>query len=98
MNYEPIKFNKAFSKELFLVLISGIAGIGKTWLLKKYLLGWASGTLWEKVDLVFHLEYRKLNHYQNTRSIKELLNVFYKDIFKECDVCNHFSTSFVIDG
>ena len=55
-------------------------------------------TLWETVDFVLHIECRKLNQFQNISNIKELLNVFYKDIFQECDVCNHFSILFVIDG
>ena len=75
MSYEPIEFNEVFSKELSLLLISGIAGIGKTWLLKKCLLGWASGTVWKKVDFVVHLESRKLNQFQNIGNINKLLNV-----------------------
>ena len=98
MTYKPIKFNEVFSKELSLLLISGIAGIGKTWLLKKCLLGWASGTLWKTVDFVVHLECRKLNQFQNIGSINKLLNDLYKDIFQECNVCEHFSILFVIDG
>ena len=100
MTYKPIEFNEVFSKELPLLLISGIAGIGKTWLLKKCLLGWARGTLWETVDFVVHIECRKLNNnqFQNIGNINELLNVYYKGIFKECDVCKHFSILFVIDG
>ena len=97
MTYKPIEFNEVFSKELSLLLISGIAGIGKTCLLKKFLFGWASGTLWETVDFVLHLECRKLNQFQNIGNIDELLNVFYKDIF-QCNVCEHFSILFVIDG
>ena len=42
MTYKLIKFNEVFSKELSLLLISCIAGIGKTWLLYECLLGWAS--------------------------------------------------------
>ena len=98
MTYKPIKFNEVFSKERPLLLISGIAGIGKTWLLKKCLLGWARGTLWKTVDLVLLLESRKLNQYQNISSINELINVFYPDIFQNRDVCEHFSILFVIDG
>ena len=98
MNYKPIEFNEVFSQELPLLLITGIAGIGKTWLLKKCLLGWASGLLWETVDFVLYFECRKLNQFQNIGNVNELLNVFYKDIFQECNVCEHFSTMFVIDG
>ena len=42
MTHKPIEFNEVFSKELSLLLISGVAGIGKTWLLNECLLGWAS--------------------------------------------------------
>ena len=98
MSYKPIEFYELFSKELPLLLISGIAGIGKTWLLRKCLLDWANGDIWRNVDLVLLLECRKLNQYQNIDNIKELLKVFYKDMFKEWDVCEHFSILFVIDG
>ena len=54
--------------------------------------------LWETVDFVLHIECRKLNQFQNISTLKELHNVFYKDIFQECNVCNHFSLLFVIDG
>ena len=98
MNYKPTEFYEVFSKELPLLLISGIAGIGKTWLLRKCLLNWANDKLWEKINLVLLLECRKLNQYQNIDNIKQLLKVFYKDMFKEWDVCKHFSLLFVIDG
>ena len=97
-SYKPIAFNKVFSKERPLLLISGIAGIGKTWLLRKFLLYWAKDEIWKKENLVLLLECRKLNQYQNIDNINELLKVFYKDMFKEWDVCKHFSILFVIDG
>ena len=98
MTYKPIEFYEVFSKELPLLLISGIAGIGKTWLLRKCLLDWANGDIWKNVNLVLLLECRKLNQYQNIDNINELLKVFYKDMFIEWDVCEHFSILFVIDG
>ena len=98
MNYKPIKFNEVFSQEQSLLLISGIAGIGKSWLLRKCLLDWANGDIWSNVNLVLLLECRKLNQYQNIDNINELLKVFYKDMFKEWDVCKDFSILFVIDG
>ena len=98
MSYKPIKYYEVFSKEQPLLLISGIAGIGKTWLLRKCLLDWANGNIWRDVDLVLLLECRKLNQYQNIDNINELLKVFYKDMLKEWDVGKHFSILFVIDG
>ena len=98
MSYKPIQYYEVFSKERPLLLISGIAGIGKTGLLRKCLLDWANGNIWRNVDLVLLLECRKLNQYQNIDNIKELLKVFNKDMFKEWDVCKDFSILFVIDG
>ena len=92
MSYKPIQFYEVFSKEQPLLLISGIAGIGKSWLLRKFLLDCRNE------DLVLLLECKKLNQYQNIDNINELLKVFYKDMFKEWDVCKHFSILFVIDG
>ena len=86
-----------FLKELSFLLQSGIAGIGKTCLFRKCLLDWTSCNLWEKFDLVLLLECRKLNQYKNIGDIKELVNVIFKDIFKECDVCEQFSTLFATD-
>ena len=98
ITYKQIVLNEVFLKELSLLLISGISGIGKTFLLRKCLLDWASGVLWKNVDLVLYLECRKLNQYQNIGGIKELINVFYKDIIKDYNICAHFSILFVIDG
>ena len=72
--------------------------IGKTWLLRKCLLDWVNGNIWRNVDLILLLECRKINQYQNIDNINEFLKVFYKDMFKEWDVCKHFSILFVIDG
>ncbi|XP_065646282.1 uncharacterized protein LOC136076765 isoform X2 [Hydra vulgaris] len=38
LHYTPIPYNEIFMKEKSVMLISGIAGIGKTWLLRKCLL------------------------------------------------------------
>ena len=73
--YKSVEFHEVFSKKLHLILISGIAGVGKTWLLRKCLLEWVNGSLWENVDFVLYLECRKLNQYENVGSVNELLNV-----------------------
>ncbi|XP_065641122.1 NACHT, LRR and PYD domains-containing protein 4B-like isoform X3 [Hydra vulgaris] len=97
MNYTPISYSEIFMKEKSVILISGIAGIGKTWLLRKCLLDWSNNLIWKNVELVFYLECRKLNQYQNISNINELLNVFYKNIINDFDISTH-STLFIIDG
>ncbi|XP_065643255.1 NACHT, LRR and PYD domains-containing protein 1 homolog [Hydra vulgaris] len=97
MSYTSISYDEIFLEEKPVILISGIAGIGKTWLLRKCLLDWSNNLIWKNVELVFYLECRRLNQHQNISNINELLNVFYKDIingfnFSSCDAL------FIIDG
>ncbi|XP_047135148.1 NACHT, LRR and PYD domains-containing protein 3 [Hydra vulgaris] len=97
LRYTPIPYSEVFMKEKSVILISGIAGIGKTWLLRKCLLDWSNDRIWKNVKLVFYLECRMLNQYQNISSINELLNIFYKDIINDFSIINHHAL-FIIDG
>ena len=96
--YKQIEFKEVISKKLDLLLVSGIAGIGKTWLLQKCLLDWAKGSIWQNIELVFYLECRKINQYENIHDIDELLNRFYKSVLKDSGICPELSTLFIIDG
>ena len=98
ISYQPIELKEVFSKKLPLLLISGIAGIGKTWLLKKCLLDWAYGSIWKDIDIVFYLECRQLNQFQSVGNIDELLKLLYKDVFKGCNICPNLSILFLVDG
>ncbi|XP_065645996.1 NACHT, LRR and PYD domains-containing protein 4E-like [Hydra vulgaris] len=95
--YTPIPYSEIFRKEKSVTLISGIAGIGKTWLLRKCLLDWSNGLIWENVKLVFYLECRRLNLCQNIGNINELVNFFYKEIINDFDINIH-PALFIIDG
>nr|XP_047142604.1 NACHT, LRR and PYD domains-containing protein 5-like isoform X1 [Hydra vulgaris]XP_047142605.1 NACHT, LRR and PYD domains-containing protein 5-like isoform X1 [Hydra vulgaris] len=99
MSYAPFSYSEIFMKNKSVILISGIAGIGKTWLLRKFLLDWSNGSIWKDVKLVFYLECRKLNQYQyqNISNINELLNVDYKDVINDFNISSH-TALFIIDG
>nr|XP_047134056.1 NACHT, LRR and PYD domains-containing protein 3-like [Hydra vulgaris] len=97
LRYTPIPYSEIFMKEKSVTLISGIAGIGKTWLLRKCLLDWSNDLIWKNVKLVFYLECRRLNQHQKISNINELLNVFYKDIINDFSISNH-TALFIIDG
>ncbi|XP_065643405.1 NACHT, LRR and PYD domains-containing protein 9-like isoform X2 [Hydra vulgaris] len=97
MRYTPISYSEIFMKEKSLTLISGIAGIGKTWLLRKFLLDWSNGLIWKNVELVFYLECRRLNQYSNVSNINELLDIFYKEIVNGFNISN-YTVLFIIDG
>ncbi|XP_065657702.1 uncharacterized protein LOC101237642 isoform X2 [Hydra vulgaris] len=97
INYTPIPYKKIITNEKSVILISGIAGIGKTWLLRKCLLDWSNGLIWKNIDVLFYLECRRLNQYQSISNINELLHVFYGDILTNFDLHNH-TIMFIIDG
>ncbi|XP_065656427.1 NACHT, LRR and PYD domains-containing protein 3-like isoform X2 [Hydra vulgaris] len=96
-SYKPISYNEVFTEEKSLLLISGIAGVGKSWLLRKCLLDWANNQIWKNVDFVFYFECKILNQYENISNVKELLNKFYLDFVKDLDINNH-NIIFMIDG
>ncbi|XP_065641438.1 NACHT, LRR and PYD domains-containing protein 14 isoform X3 [Hydra vulgaris] len=97
MSYTPISYSEIFLKQKSNMLISGVAGIGKTWLLRKCLLDWSNSLIWNSFELVFYLECRSLNQFQNASNVNELLNIFYKDIIIDFNISNH-TVLFVIDG
>ncbi|XP_047131737.1 NACHT, LRR and PYD domains-containing protein 1 homolog isoform X2 [Hydra vulgaris] len=97
MSYTSIPYDEIFLKEESVIFISGIAGIEKTWLLRKFLLDWSNNLVWKNVDLVFYLECRMLNQHHNISNINELLNIFYKDIINGYNFSS-YATLFIIDG
>nr|XP_047131272.1 protein NLRC5-like isoform X4 [Hydra vulgaris] len=97
MRYTPIPYSKVFTQEKSVILISGIAGIGKTWLLRKCLLDWSNDLIWKNVELVFYLECRRINQYENISNINDLLSFFYKEILSNFSISIH-TTLFIIDG
>ncbi|XP_065643437.1 uncharacterized protein LOC136075100 [Hydra vulgaris] len=97
LRYTPLPYSEIFMKENSVILITGIAGIGKTWFLRKCLLDWSNNLIWKNFELVFYLECWRLNQYQNISNINELLNVFYKDVLNDFNVNNH-TALFIIDG
>ncbi|XP_047131342.1 protein NLRC5-like isoform X3 [Hydra vulgaris] len=97
MSYTPIPYSKVFTQEKSVILVSGIAGIGKTWLLRKCLLDWSNDLIWKNVELVFYLECRRINQYEDISNINDLLSFFYKDIISNFSISFH-TTLFIIDG
>uniref|UniRef100_A0A3Q3RPP1 NACHT domain-containing protein n=1 Tax=Mastacembelus armatus TaxID=205130 RepID=A0A3Q3RPP1_9TELE len=86
--YRPIKT----------VLTNGIAGIGKTFLVHKFVLDWAEGRTNQDVDLLFPLTFRHLNPLKgNQFSLAELLHECIKETVGIKEE-SKFKLLFILDG
>ncbi len=104
---KPIKCNNIFTllrenkSTEKIVLTKGVAGIGKTVSVHKFILDWAEGEANQDIDCVFLLPFREINLMTNEDfSLHELLLEFYPELeglektklYKECRLV------FIFDG
>uniref|UniRef100_A0A8C9YNV4 NACHT domain-containing protein n=1 Tax=Sander lucioperca TaxID=283035 RepID=A0A8C9YNV4_SANLU len=83
----PIKCSDIFKvlpdqqKHIRVVMMIGVAGVGKTFSVQKFCLDWAEGLENQDVDLVIPLSFRELNLIKDEQySLLELLHVFYSSL------------------
>ncbi|XP_051766060.1 NACHT, LRR and PYD domains-containing protein 3-like isoform X4 [Ctenopharyngodon idella] len=101
----PIKCSDIFiplpgqDKPIRTVLTKGVAGIGKTVSVQKFILDWAEGKENQDVQLIFPLPFRELNLMKDkTLSLSDLLHVFFPET-KEMEICSDkYKVSFIFDG
>ncbi|XP_046691449.1 NACHT, LRR and PYD domains-containing protein 12-like isoform X4 [Silurus meridionalis] len=100
----PIKCSEIFKplseedKPIRIVLTKGVAGIGKTVSVQKFILDWAEGKTNQDVLLIFPLPFRELNLMKNQkRSLVELLHFFLKEQ-KETNISRLDKVLFIFDG
>ncbi|CAM4550667.1 unnamed protein product [Leuciscus chuanchicus] len=101
----PIKCNDVFrplpghDKPIRTVLTKGVAGIGKTVSVQKFILDWAEEKENQDVQLIFPLPFREINLMKDkTLSLSDLLHVFFPET-KEMEISNDkYKVLFIFDG
>ncbi|CAM4548227.1 unnamed protein product [Leuciscus chuanchicus] len=101
----PIKCSDIFrplpgqDKPIRTVLTKGVAGIGKTVSVQKFILDWAEGKENQDIQLIFPLAFRELNLMKDkTLSLSDLLHLFFPKT-KEMDIfSDEYKVSFIFDG
>ncbi|XP_053084523.1 NLR family CARD domain-containing protein 3-like isoform X2 [Pangasianodon hypophthalmus] len=100
----PVKCSDIFKplseedKPIRSVLTKGVAGIGKTITVQKFILDWAEGKTNQDIHLIFPLPFRELNLIKDQKlSLMELLHFFLKEI-KETNISSLEKVLFIFDG
>uniref|UniRef100_A0A9J8D6T0 Si:ch211-181d7.3 n=1 Tax=Cyprinus carpio carpio TaxID=630221 RepID=A0A9J8D6T0_CYPCA len=101
----PIKCSDIFralpgqDKPIRTVLTKGVAGIGKTVSVQKFILDWAEGKENQDVQLIFPLPFREINLMKDkTLSLSDLLHFFFPET-KEMDIfSDEYEVLFIFDG
>ncbi|KAL1263713.1 hypothetical protein QQF64_006452, partial [Cirrhinus molitorella] len=85
-------------KAIRTVLTKGVAGIGKTVSVQKFILDWAEGKENQDVQLIFPLPFREINLMNKTLSLSDLLCVFFPET-KEMEISSDkHKVLFIFDG
>uniref|UniRef100_W5LJM9 NACHT domain-containing protein n=1 Tax=Astyanax mexicanus TaxID=7994 RepID=W5LJM9_ASTMX len=97
----PIKCNDLFKDQsIRTVLTKGVAGIGKTVSVQKFILDWTEGKANQDVPFIFPLPFRELNLMKTDKlSLVDLLYQFFKDRKDlKPGVYHHSRVMFIFDG
>ncbi|XP_076846716.1 NACHT, LRR and PYD domains-containing protein 3-like isoform X2 [Brachyhypopomus gauderio] len=96
----PIKCNDLFKdKPIRTVLTKGVAGIGKTVSVQKFILDWAEGRANQDVRFIFPLPFRELNFIKKEMNLMVLLHRFFPETNTlQLINCDAYKVIFIFDG
>ncbi|KAL1276525.1 hypothetical protein QQF64_036148, partial [Cirrhinus molitorella] len=104
---KPINCNELFTllrenNEEKIALTKGIAGIGKTVSVHKFILDWAEGKANQNIHCVFPLPFRDINRIKDREfNLHEFLQEFYnelKNLEKSYQLYTKYKLAFIFDG
>ncbi|KAF4116601.1 NACHT, LRR and PYD domains-containing protein 12-like isoform X2 [Onychostoma macrolepis] len=103
---KPIKCNDIFTllrenNEKKIVLTKGVAGIGKTVSVHKFILDWAEGEANQDIDCVFLLPFREINCIKDREfNLHEFLRKFYAELknMEKSKLYEECKLAFIFDG
>ncbi|XP_053090906.1 NLR family CARD domain-containing protein 3-like [Pangasianodon hypophthalmus] len=86
-------------KPIRTVLTEGIAGIGKTVSVQRFVLDWAEGKANQDLDFIFPFNFRELNFKKRENlSLLELLHCFFPETKDHIVDYHHYKIMFIFDG
>ncbi|XP_071029868.1 NLR family CARD domain-containing protein 3-like [Oncorhynchus clarkii lewisi] len=85
-------------KPIRTVLTKGVAGIGKTVSVQKFILDWAEGKANQDVQFVFSFPFRELNLKKDKHTFIELLNHFSMETKQSTSNFDMYKVLFIFDG
>ncbi|XP_036418398.1 protein NLRC3-like, partial [Colossoma macropomum] len=97
---KPIKHNDLFKdRPIRTVLTKGVAGIGKTVSVQKFILDWTEGKANQDILFIFPLPFREINLIRKECSLMELLHHFFPNLkgLRSID-CDAYKFMFIFDG
>ncbi|XP_043092021.1 protein NLRC3-like [Puntigrus tetrazona] len=86
-------------KDIRTVLTKGVAGIGKTVSVQKFILDWAEEKENQDVQLIFPLPFKEINFMKSrTLSLSDLLHIFFPEIKEMKISSDEYKVLFIFDG